>query len=391
MARPQSKHIIIAHPMDSFHPAGGGGIRYLMNLLQMLVSQTWSVTVIGVRAGTPPHNPQWTQIALSPQIAHWTGWVGYLLNLYLRLPFLRLPPKAVIVTHRMDCMLAFVLFRPSCPTVMISAAPAHYLRLNFPRLFALFGWLYRLAERVCVYGCDAIVPQDPVTQAYYRQHYPGAEVLACVPTSVDLALMRKQPQSTAREGFGLTFEARIVLFMGRLAPVKNLPFLLRAFARVARRVPQAQLWIVGHGESEAALKSLASQQPETVVFVGEVPPTQVSRYYAVADVLALCSMEEGSPTVIKESLACGIPVVSTDVGDAHEVLSVSPELGRVVPASEEAFAEALIDYLTRTSDDEAIRDRRSWAVRKYGIEETGQRLMSIIESAQARRINSGLT
>ncbi|MEK7324057.1 MAG: glycosyltransferase family 4 protein [Chloroflexota bacterium] len=379
------KQAVIAHPMDSFHPASGGGIRYLMNLLRVLLDRGWGVTVIGAQAGAPNPAASWTHIAIGQEAAHWTGWAGYLINLYLRLPFIQIPADAVVVAHRMDCMLAFVLFKPGQPKVMISATPAHFLRLSFPNLFALFGWLYRLAERMCVNGCDAIVPVDPATGLYYTRRYPQARVTACVPSAVDLSHMHRLRQSEARAALNLPPEARLVLFMGRLAPVKNIPLLLRAFALVAQKVPEARLWLAGHGESGAMLKSLAAQCSDRITFVGEVLPDQVAHYYAAADVLALCSLEEGSPTVIKEALACGTPVVSTDVGDARQVLSVSPEMGRIVPAAEEALADALVDFLTREPDTQAARERRSQAMQAYSVEATGAQLIQICEQALARR------
>ncbi len=391
MERTNHGDVVIAHPMDSFHPASGGGIRYLMNLLRESVSQGWSVKVVGVRAQAPPSDAGWTQVSISRQAADWIDWVGYLLSLYLRLPYLRLPRKAVIVTHRMDCMLAFVLFKSNHPKVMVSATPAHYLRISFPRLFALFGWLYRLAERVCVYGCDAVVPVDPVTRLYYTQRYPGRRITQCVPSAVDLRRTSIPSRSNAREALKLATEAKVVLFVGRLAPVKNVPLLLRGFARVAHQVPEAQLWIVGHGESEAELKSLASQCRGRTVFVGEVPPDQIAPYYAAADVLALCSLEEGSPTVVKEALACGTPVVSTDVGDVSEVLAASFELGRTVAASEETLAEAIVCYLTRPPDDAAVRLLRCQAVQRYDVQETARRLIEICEWAQALKAMTSST
>ncbi len=382
MKKEHVEHVILVHPMDSFHPAQGGGIRYLMNMLNALRQQNWAITVIGTRANSAPTSAQWKQIALSPESENAIlGWVRYLILLFLRLFFIKLPTDGVIVTHRMDCMLAAVLFKPKNPKVMISATPAHYLRGNFPWFYKWFGGIYRLAEQICVNGVDLIVPVDPATADYYHQHYPKADVTACVPSALDEKFFISMSRQEARTQLDWVEEKPIALFVGRLSKVKNLPLLIRAFAKVEKVLPNAQLHLVGNGEDATELKKLAATCSQHIVFEGAVAPDKVVPYYTAANISVLCSIEEGSPTVVKEALACGTPIVSTDVGDASLVLSGDLDLGQIVSSNEDDLAQSLIYYLTRVENNPYIRQKRRASVLKYGAREVGAHLGRICHQA----------
>lgn len=387
MKNKQVDHVIIAHPMDSFHPAQGGGIRYLMNILHGLREKDCDVTIIGTQANSPPASAQWRQIALSPESENAIlGWVRYLLLLFLRLFFIKLPSDAVVVTHRMDCMLAFVLFKRQHAKVMISATPAHYLRGKFPLFYKWFGGIYRFAERVCVNGVDLIVPVDPVTADYYRTHYPNAHVTACVPSALDESFFVPLSRQDARAQLGISQDKQMALFVGRLSKVKNIPLLIRAFVKVEKLLPNAWLHLVGNGEEAAELKILAASCCQRVVFEGAIAPDKVVPYYAAANVSVLCSIEEGSPTVVKEALACGTSVVSTNVGDVALTLADHHEFGRIVAGHPDALAEMLIHYLKKEHDHDKRAPRRK-AMQKYRVAEISAQLHTIFDHALEIRLN----
>ncbi|GGM87623.1 hypothetical protein GCM10010967_20220 [Dyadobacter beijingensis] len=105
---------------------------------------------------------------------------------------------------------------------------------------------------------------------------------------------------------------RKFVYVGRLAPEKNLPTLLRAFAHAAKRpASDWELLLVGDGPERAALEKLAAELGigDQVIFAGGFPWYEVPRWLAQSDVLVLPSQSEPWGLVVNEAMVCGMPVI----------------------------------------------------------------------------------
>ena len=157
------------------------------------------------------------------------------------------------------------------------------------------------------------------------------------------------------------------LCAGRIAPAKDYPNLLRAFAKVEQRRIDTRLWIAGGGSDGAReeLESLASDLGicEKVHFLGL--QRDMPALLDAADGFALGSAWEGLPQVIAEAMSMERPVVATDVGGVREMLGEQCRRigGTLVPAKDpEALAAAMVATMRRNKDEgmlegEAARDR----------------------------------
>ena len=104
-------------------------------------------------------------------------------------------------------------------------------------------------------------------------------------------------------------------------PLYNVSCVLRAFARIQARHPDATLALVGGGSQEVALRTQAADLRLTgVTFAGRVPPSEIQRYYADADIYVQAPSIDNMPLSILEAFASGLPVVSTCVGGVPSIL-----------------------------------------------------------------------
>ena len=129
----------------------------------------------------------------------------------------------------------------------------------------------------------------------------------------------------SRAEFGFRKEDILLVYMGRVAPEKNIEFLLQAFAGVARTVPNVYLLILGGGqkEHEEKLRPIPGELgiEDRVRFMGMIPYDQLPSYLAMCDAFVTASVTEVHPYSVIEAMATGLPIMGIDspgVGDSVE-------------------------------------------------------------------------
>lgn len=229
-----------------------------------------------------------------------------------------------------------------------------------------------------------------------------------IPNGVDGGLFHRwassspaSPSAEARAVCGWESDAKYVVSVGHLQALKGFHRLVHVWPEVRRRVGDVRLILVGGPAGEPAyekgLRSLIERactdsgacgtavsavgtqagrpchsaggtqagRPchRPIVLAGRVPPEQVAVMLNAADLFVLASRSEGWCNAISEALACGCPVVATDVGGNREIVSESG-LGRLVPSGErEALVEGICRGLAAAWDRDRIAlvgGRRDW-------------------------------
>ena len=163
-------------------------------------------------------------------------------------------------------------------------------------------------------------------------------------TPVDTVAFAPVDRRAACAAVGVSPDRRYVLFMGRLEDhVKRVSALIRAFAAVANRFERVDLIIAGDGpDRERLRRSADTVAPGRVRFVGWIGAIEDRAcWYNSADCLVLPSRNEGFPTVVGEALACGTPVLASDVGGVAELV-VPDQSGWLVPQLDDDALQAAL-------------------------------------------------
>lgn len=166
----------------------------------------------------------------------------------------------------------------------------------------------------------------------------------CVYGVVDLEVFHPvDDKHTLRVELGLPTNKQIVVYAGYLYKTKGLLELIAAFERVHATQPDAVLVLCGGGKDESEIKAAAdsSDCSAAIHFLGPIPPDQVHLYLQASDVFTLPSHAEGMPNAVMEAMACGLPVVSTQVGGLPDALENCKGAILVPPKQVEPLAEAL--------------------------------------------------
>lgn len=212
------------------------------------------------------------------------------------------------------------------------------------------AWLKRMHNRTAV----TFVPTRAMAQDLRARGYRSVEVIA---RGVDTELFNPARRSAAlRASWGVAADELAVVWVGRVAPEKNLRLVLEAFAAIRRRTPNARLVIVGDGPLR---KSLQEGNPD-VVFAGARRGEDLAAHYASGDLFLFPSLSETWGNVTLEAMASGLCVVAYDCAAAAEVIASGGDGLLVRPGAAAAFvAESVV-----AASDRDLRARIAEAARR---------------------------
>lgn len=220
--------------------------------------------------------------------------------------------------------------------------------------------LHRTAE--ALRGADAViaVSRDLARNVVDLGADPGR--VRVVYDGVDDRLFHPGPQAEARARLGLGGAEPLLLFVGRLVPVKGLDVLIDACAELARSGLRFRLCLVGDGPLRGSLEQRAARHGlgGKAQFCGPRPHGQLPDWFRAADLFVLPSWSEGLPSVLLEATACGTPFVASRVGGIPEI--AGPVGSRLVPPGDaHLLAAALADGLrTKGGPGPGSGPARTW-------------------------------
>ncbi|AIE86218.1 glycosyltransferase [Fimbriimonas ginsengisoli] len=249
---------------------------------------------------------------------------------------------------------------------------SHYFRL-LPRRYIRF----RIAKHTNFYynHVDHVLTPSEASMKWLKRHSVSTPTTV-VPTGIPRGPMLERAEM--RQALGIPPDARILLYVGRLAQEKNLGVLLEAAAAVCREDPRARLWLVGDGPYRQECVDIVRRSGigDRVRFVGFVPRAEVDRYYAAADLFVFSSITETQGLVVQEAMTHGLPAVVVAGGGAGA--SVVDGLNGFVVKNE---AGELARTIQRVLRDEPLYSRLTEqaprSVRDLGVPAMGERVLAV--------------
>lgn len=204
-----------------------------------------------------------------------------------------------------------VTFRGSDLLGIVGERTGRYTRLSA---------IQKKVSRIVARRADARI----VVSEHMKQNLPPGTDAHVVPSGIDFELFKPTPKDEARRRLDLPADEHLILFVGRPSQARKRFDLAERAVEVLNETVQARLvvaWKVAH--------------------------TDVPLYMSASDALVFTSMQEGSPNVVKEALACDLPVVSVPVGDVEERLKGIEGCELCADERPETIAAALRKVLAR--------------------------------------------
>jgi glycosyltransferase involved in cell wall biosynthesis len=249
---------------------------------------------------------------------------GFVFKLIFKMRRIKLDKNAIIHAQRPEFLLPFIWFKGKNPKICtLHGSPYKSVEMKHTSLYTGF---YRRIEQYCLKRCTKIIAVDKATRNEYKERYPSiTEKITVIPTGLNLKKFQIKTKKPLREKYEIPKNAKVILYVGRLEREKRIDLLIKAFQRLSENYINTKqpllLLIVGDGRLRTELAEQAKElKLKNVRFIGALPHDSIPEIMNSADIFVLLSAFEGSPTVVKEALACGLPVVATNVGNIPELV-----------------------------------------------------------------------
>jgi phosphatidylinositol alpha-mannosyltransferase len=367
--------IAIVSPYDFPYP--GGVTKHITNLAESFRRQGHQVSIIAASSRAAEEMP--------PDVIRVSSFVipvpysGSVARISLS-PWLTRRVRALLQRETFEVVH---LHEPTTPT--LPWAVAWQTRRLSPET-ALVGTFHAYRESVyfshnCVRPIfcrlvDALDQRIAVSSAA-RDHVSAYSPSPCrvIPNGVDLALFGN-PRTSLLPQFTDGYN---ILFVGRLEPRKGFRYLIRAYARVKKVLPQSRLLVVGpytipdRLPFEREMKQLGLTD---VHFIGYVPDDELARYYHCSQVFCAPSTGfESFGMVLLEAMAAGTPIVASDIEGYRNVVTHQAEGLLVPPQDANALADALITILQQPELGRSMGQRGQTTAARYSWDEIADRVL----------------
>ena len=287
--------------------------------------------------------------------------------------------RKLISSHEIRILHSF-LFHACVATAMLRGC-ADLVRIWSLRVIQQGWWrrqiLRRLQRRV---GAVTCVSEGVRSFASNTLAIPD-DKLVVIPNGIDASEF-KNLRPGLREELDLPGDALLVVSVGRLDEQKGMHYLIRAAASVSNRRPETVFAIAGDGPLRASLENEIKQlglegRVHLLGWRDDIPDI-----LATVDLFVLPSLWEGMPNVILEAMACGKPVIATDIGGSRELV-VNNETGRLVPPKDAASLAVTIEQLLAHLDLACTMGKRGAerASQVFGLDAMVERNVELYRAA----------
>ena len=259
---------------------------------------------------------------------------------------------------------------------------------------------YRLdGEREVIARADRIIAATLAEQAQLEWLYKvDVNKITVIPPGVDTSHFYPIPADEARQFIGLALDARMILFVGRIEPLKGVATLIQAIAclRLKNLKEPVHLAVIG-GDPEAASADISKEMVrlqdlcdeltvgKMVVFLGKRGQDTLPYYYSAAEVVVMPSHYESFGMVALESMACGTPVIASQVGGLAFLVQ-DGVTGYTVPAEDH---DALCERLTSILGNETLRKQMGLNAAEYAQnydwEKIAKKIVGVYEELIGKR------
>jgi D-inositol-3-phosphate glycosyltransferase len=245
-----------------------------------------------------------------------------------------------------------------------------------------------IEERRLIHNVDAVMafnPQEKAEMTWYYRADPGK--VCVVPAGFDAQIFTPGDRTAARRALDLPESSPLILFVGRIDPIKGIDILVDALSGLRREewlTAPPKLVVVGGSPGETGFEALlrrarALALEDSLILVGSQPHERLPDYYRAADIVAIPSFYESFGLVAVEAMACGSTVVASRAGGLAFTVD-DGRTGFLVPHSDPIALQCRLSALLRHANlREAIGARAASAAERFAWPTVASRVVHIYD------------
>lgn len=253
-------------------------------------------------------------------------------------------PSIITAHHPRTALLAFFYY--------IMKKPRPKMIYIIHSMFSNYNWLQSLIIYILMVFYDKIIFVSKSAYASFPLFYKRIlkfDKYEIIPNGADINRIKKVfPKNKDNRTFRL-------ITVGRLIKVKNQESLIKAFHEILQN--NIKLYIIGSGKLRHKLLSIANNN-KNIVFCGNLPRDEVFKTMKESDLFVSTSYWEGLPVTVIEAMACGCPVILSDIGPHREIAEGADFIPLISPYNISDFSKAIIEFTKMDKDEiDSIRER----------------------------------
>lgn len=308
--------ILSKDPMTS-----GGGIRtYIKHLAINLLDLGHKIILI-----SPKKNHGKSEYNYTPVGTNFSNNVAFFFRLFLIVININISENTILCGNRADFLFPFIFFNKKGHRCLIIHGKQYSgVREKSEIMYRLFS----IVEEYTMKRIEYIVYVGNESKKNYKDRfneYMDKVPFTIIPVGVDTNLFNIIDKNRSYRRSGLSKDKKIIMSIGRLNTEKRYDIAIESIYLLSKMRNDFRYYIIGDGPEKKNIVSLIQKYglEETVFTLGLVEYEKIPLFLNCADVFLLTSDRENGPIVLKEAMATGCPVVSTDVGDAADIIKTN--------------------------------------------------------------------
>lgn len=298
----------------------------------------------------------------------------------------------VIYMRTMHSPLSIFLAKVTQAPLLIEVNGDSYSYYRAQRASAFRLGLINLIDRTNFRYCDKIIPiSEGLQEMLWHRYRVPPEKTVLIESATDPELFRPLDEGVCRQRLGLDPAGRYVGFVGSFFRHQGIDILIDAAPTIVHRLPDVRFLLVGDGVMRRTWAERISKRglSASFLFTGQVPYSEVPLYIGATELCVapfLADRGDASPLKLFDYLACGRPVVASDIRPLHDLLSRAQGIASVPPENPEALGKEIVRLL---EDQEAARrlgeNGRRWVLEAHSWQAAAKRLLRVCEEVLQER------